>query len=206
MPSSENHATGKNPRKGRLQRPPTAAGYRVTTFGEVVARHGGTMGCLAALCLMLPGGWQAITNTSSKSLLQPGPYLLALFGLLIFFAYWSRRRPHSLKRQSQWVLYLLFISIAEEITFRLIFPSLLSSITLFSSQFPLLTTHVISNFVFAAIHYVTLRWKLTNCIVTFLGAMGLSHLMRHGDLTMVVMVHWLGTFLNTPFPPAQRKA
>jgi len=40
--------------------------------------------------------------------------------------------------------------------------------------------------------------------VTFLGGMGLSQLMTHGDLALVVMVHWLGTFLNTPVPPAER--
>jgi hypothetical protein len=202
MTSSEPQAPMQGVHKRRLQRAPTASGYRVTTFREVIQRHGATMGCIAILCLMTPGAIQAFANTTSGTILQPTPYLIALLGLLIFFAFWSKRRPHSVKRQSQWILYLLYISIVEEVAFRLLFPSLLASI---SPDLTLLATQVVSNFVFAAIHYVTLRWKLKNCIVTFLGGMGLSHMMRHGDLTMVVMVHWLGTFLNTPFPPAQKK-
>jgi membrane protease YdiL (CAAX protease family) len=202
MTSSDSAAVTRQRHKRRLQRAPNAAGFRVSTFREVIQRHGVTMGCIAAVCMMTPGAWQALTSTTSRSLLQPGPYLIALLGLLLFFAIWSNRRPHTARRQAQWVLYLLYISIAEEIAFRLMLPSLLSSI---SPDLTLLATQVISNFVFAAIHYVTLRWKLKNCIFTFLGGMGLSHMMRHGDLTMVIMVHWLGTFLNTPFPPHRKK-
>lgn len=133
--------------------------------------------------------------------MQPVPYLSALLCLVLFFIFWSQRRPHAITRQGKWVLYLLCISIVEEVTFRLIFPALLAA----QFTFSLTIAHIISNILFAALHYVTLRWKLSNCIATFLGALGLSYLMRHGDLTLVVMVHWLGTFLNTPFPPAATK-
>jgi membrane protease YdiL (CAAX protease family) len=92
---------------------------------------------------------------------------------------------------------LLLISITEELTFRLILPSLLSA------QFDGRVPHIMSNLLFAAIHYVTLRWRLRNCIVTFFGAMGLSYLMMQGDLAVVVLVHWFATFLNTPAPPAK---
>lgn len=201
MTTDELPGQSKTEHKGRLQRAPTASGFRVSTFREVLQRHGATMGCIAALCLMTPGALQALGETTAKPLLEPGPYLFALLGLLVFFTYWSNRRPHSVKRQSQWVIYLLYISIVEEVAFRLLFPALLAS---FSPSITLLTAHIVSNFVFAAIHYFTLRWKLTNCIVTFLGGLGLSHLMRHGDLTMVIMVHWVGTFLNTPFPPPRK--
>jgi membrane protease YdiL (CAAX protease family) len=184
---------------GRLQRGPSAVGYSVATFGDVLKRHGVTMGCLAALSLMLPGSLHALAINTSRLFQQPMPYLAALLGILVFFAYWSMRRPVSAALQTRWILYLLFISIVEELTFRLILPSLLSP------QFSWLTANMLSNLLFAGIHYFTLRWRLRNCIVTFLGGMGLSQLMTQGDFTMVVMIHWLGTFLNTPFPPAGRK-
>ena len=66
----------------------------------------------------------------------------------------------------------------------------------------MITAHVLSNLVFASLHYFTLRWRLVNCIATFLGGMGLSHLMGQGDLLLVIMIHWLGTFINTPSPPS----
>ncbi|MFT4519247.1 MAG: branched-subunit amino acid transport protein [Halioglobus sp.] len=181
---------------GRLQRKPTAAGYRVATFRDVIMRHGVVMGSLAVICLVIPGTFSALTTTTSKLISDPIPYLMGLLGLFLFFFIWSGRREYLATRQSQWILYLLFISIVEEITFRLIFPALLSQ------QFTGLTAHLISNFLFAGIHYFTLRWRLRNCIVAFLGGMGLSQLMGNGDLTLVVMAHWLGTFLNTPFPPS----
>jgi membrane protease YdiL (CAAX protease family) len=200
MPNyTQQNVTQQRPHQGRLQRGPTATGYRVETFSDVLKRHGVTMGCLAAVCLMIPGTVPAIATTTTRLFQQPTPYLAGLLGLLAFFSYWSTRRSVSAKRQSQWILYLLFISIVEELTFRLILPSLLSQ------QFSWLTANILSNLLFAVIHYITLRWKLRNCIVTFLGGMGLSQLMTHGDLVLVVMVHWLGTFLNTPFPPAERK-
>jgi membrane protease YdiL (CAAX protease family) len=184
---------------GRLQRGPTDSGYRIETFSDVLKRHGGTMGCLAAVCLMIPGTFSTIEINTTRLFLQPGPYLIGLLGLLVFFSYWSRRHPASVKRKAQWISYLLYISIVEELTFRLILPSLLSQ------QFTWLTANILSNLLFASIHYLTLRWKLRNCILTFLGGMGLSQLMTHGDFALVVMVHWLGTFLNTPLPPADPK-
>lgn len=197
--NTQQNATQQPSYQGRLQRAPTATGYRVETFGDILKRHGVTMGCLAAICLMIPGTVPAIATTTTRLFQQPVLYMAGLLGLLVFFLYWSTRRSVSGIRQSQWIVYLLFISIVEELTFRLVFPSLLSQ------QFSWLTANILSNLVFSVIHYTTLRWKLRNCIVTFLGGMGLSQLMTQGDLTLVVMVHWLGTFLNTPSPPAERK-
>jgi membrane protease YdiL (CAAX protease family) len=197
--NTQQDVTPKRHHRGRLQRGPTATGYRVETFSEVLKRHGFTMGCLATICLLIPGTLSAIAMTTTRLFQQPLLYLTALVVLLVFFTYWSARRPGSEKRKAQWILYLLYISIVEELTFRLIFPALLSE------HFNWMTANIISNLIFAVIHYVTLRWKLRNCIVTFLGGMGLSQLMTQGDLAVVVMVHWLGTFLNTPFPPAEQK-
>lgn len=200
--SEEHEAAPPRPRrvhKRRLQRPATASGYRVDTFSEVIYRHGGTMGLLALLGLLLPGAWEAFQATAAPAAANPRPYLIALAAMIAFFVFWSLRRPQPAVRQVRWVLYLLFISIVEEVAFRLALPLYLQG------SLGWLAANVLSNLVFAGLHYVTLRWKLRNCIVTFLGGMGLSQMMTNGDLTAVIMVHWVGTFLNTPFPPPRKK-
>jgi membrane protease YdiL (CAAX protease family) len=156
------------------------------------------MGALAAVCLAIPGSWNMVEATTGRGAAHPVPYLLGLAGLLIFFAYWSFRHSYPPGRQVPWVLYLLFISVVEEFIFRLVLPSVLFGFV------PTVVALVLSNLVFASIHYVTLRWRLVNCIATFLGGMGLSHLMAQGDLLLVIMVHWLGTFINTPSPPSKQ--
>ncbi|MEM9256287.1 MAG: CPBP family intramembrane glutamic endopeptidase [Pseudomonadota bacterium] len=181
----------------RLQRPANAAGFRVETFVAVIRRHGLTMGCIAAILLFTASAWPALVDTTLPLRSNPTPYLVGVCGLLIFFTLWSRRRPFTTGRQTLWITYLLYISIVEEIAFRLLLPILLSD------HVERLPAHVISNAIFAALHYVTLRWRLVNCIGTFFGAMGLSYLMARGDLALVILVHWLGTFLNTPAPPAK---
>lgn len=194
--------TARSPRivhRQRLQRPATANGYRVDTFREVIYRHGGTMGLLALAGLLLPGAWEACQATTAPALATPRPYLIGLAGLVLFFIVWSARRPQPAVRQARWVLYLLFISIVEEVAFRLAIPLFLGS------SMGWLAANVLSNLVFAGLHYVTLRWKMRNCVVTFLGGMGLSQLLTHGDLTLVIMLHWVGTFLNTPYPPHKNK-
>jgi membrane protease YdiL (CAAX protease family) len=61
---------------------------------------------------------------------------------------------------------------------------------------------VLSNLLFAGLHYFTLRWKWQNCLFAFLGGVGLSRLLDNsGDLALVVLVHFVATFLNTPSPP-----
>lgn len=157
------------------------------------------MGLLALLGLLLPGAWEAFQATTAPAATNPRPYLIALVLMVVFFIVWSLRRPQPAARQTRWVLYLLFISIVEEIAFRLAIPLFLSS------SLGWLIANIVSNLIFAGLHYVTLRWKLRNCIVTFLGGMGLSQMMTNGDLTLVIMVHWVGTFLNTPFPPPRKK-
>lgn len=192
-------ATPRRVHRRRLQRPATAGGYRVDTFREVIQRHGGTMGGLALVSLLLPGALAALDATTQPALTQPRPYLLCFAGMLVFFVYWSARRPQPLSRQVRWVSYLGFISVVEEIAFRLVLPLILKPVMGW------LAAVVLSNLVFAGLHYFTLRWKMSNCVVTFLGGMGLSQMMTNGDLTAVIMVHWVGTFLNTPFPPPRRK-
>ena len=61
---------------------------------------------------------------------------------------------------------------------------------------------IASNAVFGAIHYVTLRWKLGHCVFAALGGIGLSRLLESsGDLMLVILVHFIATFLNTPRSP-----
>jgi len=158
------------------------------------------MGGLALLSLIAPGAWHLISQTTVRAVAQPHLYLAGVMALLIFFAVWSRRKPVAIGRQSLWLSYLLFISIAEEITFRLVLPNLLAA------EISFMAAVVASNLLFAVIHYFTLRWRAINCVVTFFGGMGLSHLMGQGDLVIVILAHWLGTFLNTPAPPSQRKS
>ena len=102
--------------RGRLQRAPTNNGYRVATFADVLKRHGFTMAGLAAVCIAVPGAWSMVENTTSRGAAHPVPYLSGLAGLILFFAYWSSRHSYPAKRQVQWILYLLMISVAEELT------------------------------------------------------------------------------------------
>ncbi|GAB5453538.1 MAG: hypothetical protein Hals2KO_38660 [Halioglobus sp.] len=195
-----NAAAKTEARQGRLQRPPGADGFRVDSFAAVLRRHGATMGCIALACLALPGALGLLQDTLHPLTQNPRRYLVAVLLLLIFFSVWSavqwrRRQSADAGRQSLWILYLLFISIVEEVAFRLGLPALLST------QMERMPAHIISNLLFAALHYFTLRWRFGNCMATFLGGMGLAHLMGRGDLTLVILVHWLGTFINTPAPP-----
>jgi membrane protease YdiL (CAAX protease family) len=98
-----------------------------------------------------------------------------------------------------WIGYLLFISIAEEWIFRLALPNLLKAY-----MAPIYAV-VISNVLFATIHFFTLRWRLIWVVFAFLGGLGLSRAMTHDDLLVVIWLHWIGTFLNTPFPPGLKQ-
>jgi hypothetical protein len=43
---------------------------------------------------------------------------------------------------------------------------------------------------------------LTACLLTTLGGLGFSRMLDvSGDLALVILVHWIVTFLNTPRPP-----
>jgi len=52
---------------------------------------------------------------------------------------------------------------------------------------------------------VTLRWKLINCVVAFIGGLGFSRLLvSTEDIAILILVHYFFTFLNTPLPPERR--
>jgi membrane protease YdiL (CAAX protease family) len=102
-------------------------------------------------------------------------------------------------RQMVWIIYLLGISIAEEWVFRLALPGFVAGFI------GIPRAVLVCNLVFAGLHYFTLRWKLRWCLGAFFGAMGLSRLMGQGDLLLVIGVHWLATFLNTPVAVGSRE-
>lgn len=185
--------------EGRLQRPSSNGRY-ISSFKQVLYRHGATMGAIAFLGLAYSLSVGSQNHFVSDFLSNPGIYLIAAGVLVGFFVFFLRFRQWELdKIQFLWIVYLLGISIVEEIAFRLTIPFFLA-ITLGS-----FSSILVSNLVFAAIHYLTLRWKLIPCIFTFMGGMGLSRLLENSEnIALVILVHWFVTFLNTPRPPKNR--
>ena len=182
---------------GRLQRDYAGSDSPVSTFLQGLYRHGLTMGVFAfvtAWLLSTPAVfWDAVATFSAT----PVKYALALLAALGFFYAVLKRRGLTLDpAQGLWVAYLLYISIVEELAFRLFLPRVLEPTSGFIAAI------VLSNLLFAGLHYFTLRWKWQNCLFAFLGGVGLSRLLDNsGDLALVVLVHFVATFLNTPSPP-----
>ena len=186
--------------EGRLQRR-APNGQHISSFGQVLRRHGSAMTGIAFGGILLTIGSKPLTQTTSDFLSQPLTYLIAgvlLAGFFILFL--TIRKWQINKAGGLWITYLLGISIVEEIAFRLTIPVfLMSSLGGFLSI-------LVSNALFAAIHYVTLRWKIIPCVFTFLGGMGLSRLLDNTEnIVLVILVHWFFTFLNTPRPPNKFK-
>ena len=181
---------------GRLQRDHSPDSTPVSTFAQVLYRHGALMGCAAMVLLLVEGG--AALDAALYAVWQrPGIFLLAVVVILGAFIGYLKWREYALEgRQWLWVGYLFYISIVEEVAFRLYLPTVLES------QVGLVTGVIISNLIFGAIHYYTLRWKFSHCVVAALGGIGLSRLLaQSGDLGLVILVHFVATFLNTPRPP-----
>ena len=142
--------TDASSQHGRLQRRSAPGGQQITTFRQVLGRHGGAMAAIALACffltnsnLLLLSGFVKLSNT-------PFFYLVALPGLFsLFIGYLLLRHRTIDSRTIIWILYLLLISILEEIAFRLLIPlAILSSTGLIASL-------IISNSVFATIHFFT---------------------------------------------------
>ena len=194
--------TAKNtPLERRLQRTRSAKGSFVATFRQVFFRHGLTMGFIALGCLLLPVAQTAIGWSSASLLSAAFYYLAALSALLLFCVLFLVFKGHKIKHvESAWLAYLLFISTAEELAFRLILPSQLAG------SIDMTFATIVSNLLFAGIHFVTLRWKFINCVGVFFAGLGLSRLMTSTeDIAFLILVHLFFTFLNTPTPPNQRR-
>ena len=154
-------------------------------------------------CVLFPSVLVALFSSIDNLFLNINRYAIASVSLGFFMFLYLRFISRKLNyRQIFWIGYLFLISIVEEIGFRLSLPILFSEF--FFKEYSFLIGIVLSNLLFASLHYFTLRWKLKACIFTFLGGMGLSRLFYEtGDITLVVMVHLVVTFLNTPSAPEQ---
>jgi len=185
--------------QGRLQRHGDEE-VKITSFKQVMLRHGLLMLSLAVLCIFLPNASSDFAWSMKRFFNSPHYYALAFLALFVFLLGYSQLSDKVVNRkQLMWISYLLFISIVEEWIFRLVLPGFLKGY--------LTPIHavVISNLIFASIHYFTLRWRLVWVIFAFFGAMGLSRAMTYGDLMALIWIHWLATFLNTPFPPGVKQ-
>ena len=186
---------------GRLQRGSSSSDNYISKFRQVLIRHGLTMTVIAIVCILVPFILNDLISSLSKFFLFPSKYFLWFIAVALFiFGYLKFTKRDLNVRQIAWICYLFVISVVEEIGFRLGLP------LLFTSEFIGIDIFwigvILSNFIFAAIHYFTLRWKLTACVFTFLGGMGFSRLFSvTGDLALVILVHWAVTFLNTPSAP-----
>ena len=186
--------------KRRLQRPAKDQNRLINTFKQVLARHFLTMAVIAGICIFI--SMESFTNSIYLKPLTSSPvyYFFILTAISSFFIFFYLKRGHKIEWiHLAWLTYLLFISIVEEFAFRMMLPILLSS------TFGMMSAVLFSNFLFAFIHYMTLRWKLINCVVAFIGGIGFSRLLvSTEDIAILILVHYFFTFLNTPLPPERR--
>lgn len=193
--------------RGRLQRRPGLNGFSINRFRSVLVRHGLTIGTLLVLSigfflffapLEQSGGFLRTKMTLLELFDVEHRHLMMLTGLMILMLMtWRWHRAVVNYRLLGWMGYLGLISVAEELVFRFIAPQLLHPILGWAGAI------IVSNLVFASLHYVTLRWHWQHCVAAFIGGLGLNQLFEgSGDFAMIVLVHWLFTFWNTPLPPS----
>ena len=182
---------------GRLQRPAKSRSSAVLQFRQVLSRHLFTMSLVA----LVMGLWVARVDDwkglLSPLIAHPVHYLAMCVAIVAGSAIYQRLRgiPWS-ATQMGWVGYLFLISVVEEWAFRVFLPLYLMD------DLGARVSIVTSSVLFGALHYFTLRWRLTACVMTMLGGLGFSRLLDvSGDLALVILVHWIVTFLNTPRPP-----
>ena len=193
--------SGTSISEGRLQRASQNPAIYISKFRQVLFRHGMTMSLISFGCLLFPITLVALFSSLDNLFMNINRYALASLGLGFFMFLYLRLFSKELNyRQIFWLGYLLFISIVEEIGFRVSLPVLFSDS--FLKEYSFLFGIFLSNLLFASLHYFTLRWKLKACIFTFLGGIGLSRLFYvTEDLALIILVHWAFTFLNTPTAP-----
>ena len=192
-----NEETSTGSKEGRLQRKASSSGVYVSTFRQIILRHGLAMGVISLLFLFATGAVDIVILGFSPLIADTFFYLAAMFVILVFFIVFLAFRGQKIgSTQYAWLGYLLIISLVEELSFRLILPTLLWGTV------GMIPAVIFSNLVFASIHFFTLRWKFVNCLGAFLGGIGLSRLLSNTeDIALVILVHWFFTFLNTPTAP-----
>lgn len=184
--------------KHRLQRSPDFTGGYLTRFRQVWLRHGLPGALLGLLCLAHPEMRVMLVASLEGFLTNPVKYVsVALFILGALIAYIGVIDRAIDARAVAWILYALAISIWEEWVFRLAVPYFAQA-----QGFNLFAAIVLSSLAFGVLHYFTLRWKWQWCLGAFVGGMLFSRMLHtHADLALVIAVHWISTFLNTPRPP-----
>lgn len=185
-------------RQRRLQRDKDFTGARLTSFREVILRHGLPGVLLAIICFSVPSLGSAFVSSLANGLANPAFY--AGSALLIFIglnAYaWVIDKAWSLSK-TVWIIYLGALSFWEEWVFRLALPQLFEDLGT-----SMIVAAIISASLFGAAHYFTLRWKWQWCVGAALGGFMLSRQMElHQDLLLITAMHWMATYLNTPRPP-----
>ena len=182
---------------GRLQRPAKARSRAVLHFRQVLSRHLLTMSVVAVVTGLGVARVEDWKRLLSPLIAHPVHYLAMCIVIVLGFAIYQRVRgiPWS-AAQMGWVGYLFLISVVEEWAFRVFLPLYLTD------DLGARASVLLSSIIFGALHYFTLRWRLTACLLTSLGGLGFSRLLDvSGDLALVILVHWIVTFLNTPRPP-----
>ena len=182
---------------GRLQRPAKARSSAVLHFRQVLSRHLLTMSVIAVVTGLGVARADDWIGLLSPLIAHPVHYLVMCVAIVAGIAIYQRLRgiPWS-ATQMGWVGYLFLISVVEEWAFRVFLPLYLMD------DLGARASVLLSSVLFGALHYFTLRWRLTACLVTMLGGIGFSRLLEvSGDLALVILVHWIVTFLNTPRPP-----
>jgi len=182
---------------GRLQRPAKARSRAVLHFRQVLSRHLLTMSVVAVVTGLGVARVEDWKRLLSPLIAHPVHYLAMCIVIVLGFAIYQRvkRIPWS-ATQMGWVGYLFLISVVEEWAFRVFLPLYLTD------DLGARASVLLSSVIFGALHYFTLRWRLTACLLTSLGGLGFSRLLDvSGDLALVILVHWIVTFLNTPRPP-----
>lgn len=162
----------------------------------MVLRHGLPFLLIGGVLLLMPG----LVSESSLSIAFPTvDYLMIGLVITIVMFFWSWWLTNEITLvQASWVFYLLGVSLWEEWVFRVAIPDIMTA-----NGATYLSAILISNLLFGAIHYFTLRWKALWCFFAFLGGMGLSlNYAEQGDFLLIVGLHWVATFANTPRPPS----
>lgn len=200
-PAPNQHA-GLAPSQRRLQRPPDFTGARLSTFRAVALRHGLPGALLGVLCLLHPDMRTLLLDALASLMAAPVHYAAAgglILGVLAGYAGFIDRRLDL--PALGWIFYLLLVSVWEEWVFRLAIPYFAEA-----NGVDLRSAVIASNAGFAVMHYFTLRWKWFWCVGAFLGGMALSrHFGAHYDLALVIGIHWVATFLNTPRLPGRAR-
>jgi hypothetical protein len=190
--------TAPVPPQRRLQRDDDFTGKRLSSFREVILRHGLPGAALALICFAIPGLGLVFADSMGEGLANPALYagstLIIFIGLNAYA--WLIDRAWTASK-TVWIIYLGGLSFWEEWVFRLALPQLIER-----AGASVGIAMIVSAALFGAAHYFTLRWKWHWCAGAAVGGLMLSRQMEiHNDLLLITAFHWVATYLNTPRPP-----